>query len=306
MIVAVVGPTASGKSDLAIEIAASASQHGYQGGEVISADAMQLYRGMDIGTAKTPLSQRRGVPHHLLDVLDVSQEASVAAYQKAAREAVLQVQQRDNLPVVAGGSGLYLRALLTDLDMPGTDLHLRQELEEQLAQTSPQHMHARLCELDRAAAEKIDYRNTRRVIRALEVITLTGKPFAASLPRATPWQPAVQIGLRWNWQALDERINRRTRQMFDQGFVAEVSRLQASLRGSKTAALATGYVSVLSYLAGEITLEQAISDTQLATRQLARKQMKWLRKDTSICWIDLETDADYEKLRAEVWGYIRP
>lgn len=289
LIVAVVGPTASGKSDLALDLAQLLPQEmGAKQGELVSADALQLYRGMDIGTAKTPFNERRGIPHHQIDVLDISDEASVAAYQKYAREDIAQIHARSNLAVVAGGSGLYQRALLDHLDFPGTDTELRSRLEEESRTPGGvEHLFARLEELDPLSASRIDAHNARRIIRALEVIELTGKPYSSSMPQYVYAAPAVMVALRWPLEELDQRIWLRTQVIFEQGLVEETRELdKQGLRAAKTAAKATGYAQALAVIDGELTTEQAIDSVALATRQLARRQMKWLRRDPRIVWID--------------------
>lgn len=308
MIIAVVGPTASGKSDLALAIAKSATDHlpGISGAEIISADAMQLYRGMDIGTAKLPESERQGIVHHQLDVVEVEEEASVAAYQKQVRQLIEDIQLRGKLPVLAGGSGLYLRAVLTDLDLPGTDPQIRARLEAELAEKGPGWMHQKLASLDPKAAENIEVNNTRRVVRALEVIEITGQPFTSQLPEPTPWRPCYSFAIDWDRQILDERINRRTRQMFSDGFVEEVRNLAPRLRKGKTASRATGYAQVLRYLDDELSLEEAVEQTALATRQLARKQLKWFRRDPQIHWLPAAEDTTITELVSQVWECIVP
>lgn len=279
--IAVVGPTATGKSDLAVTLA------GELQGEVINADAFQLYRGMDIGTAKLPLRQRRGIPHHLLDVLDICQDASVAAYQRAAQELSQQVSARGRMPLLVGGSGLYVRAVVDDLVFPGTDPVVRQEVEERLAGLSDNEVHALLAELDPVAAAAIEPGNRRRLVRALEVIELTGEPFSANLPDYS--RPVVkQVGLEvTDTGLLDEVVARRVRRMVDEGFVAEVEALeQQGLSGTRTASRAIGYPQMLAHLRGEATLEEAVAATVLATRQLIRKQRKWFRRDPRIQWFD--------------------
>lgn len=308
MIIAVVGPTASGKSDLAIGVAATAAEKipGCQGAEIISADAMQLYRGMNIGTAKLTVAERQGIVHHQLDVLEVEEEASVAAYQKQVRALIEDIQKRRKLPVLAGGSGLYLRAVLTDLDLPGTDPSIRASLETELADKGPGWMHQKLATLDPEAASNIDVNNTRRVVRALEVIEITGQPFTSQLPEPTPWQPSLSFAIDWDRQILDERINRRTEKMFADGFVKEVEELASRLRKGKTASRATGYAQVLRYLDGEITLPEAIEETALATRQLARKQLKWFRRDKDLHWLETTTETTVLELVDAVWDIAVP
>lgn len=289
LIVAVVGPTASGKSDLALDLAQSLpADMGARAGELVSADALQLYRGMDIGTAKTPLEERRGIPHHQIDVLEISDEASVASYQRYARTDIAQIHARSNLAVVAGGSGLYQRALLDQIDFPGTDPKLRRSLEEESRQPGGvAALFRRLEELDPVSAQRIDAHNARRIIRALEVIELTGKPYSSSMPQYVYAAPTVMLALRWPMDELDQRIAQRTRLMFDQGLVEETRELdRLGLRDTKTAAKATGYAQALAVIDGDMTIPEAIDSVALATRQLARRQVKWLRRDPRIVWID--------------------
>jgi tRNA dimethylallyltransferase len=284
--VAVVGPTATGKSDLAVELALALA------GEVINADAMQLYRGMDIGTAKLTVVQRRGVPHHLLDVLDVTETASVAAYQRQAREVVDAVQRRGAVPVLVGGSGLYVAAVLDDLRFPGTDARVRARLEAELASVGPFELYRRLAATDPRAAAAILPSNGRRIVRALEVATITGRPFSAMLPApGQPWCDAVLIGLDRSTEQLDESIERRVYRMFDAGLVEEVRRLeQLGLRRGRTASTALGYRQVLAALDGTISVEHAAADTVRATRRLVRRQRSWFRRDHRIHWLDADRD----------------
>lgn len=282
-LVVVVGPTAAGKSDLAVELALRL------GGEVVNADSMQLYRGMDVGTAKLSVEERRGVPHHLLDVLAVTQEASVAAYQRAARRAIDGIRDRGRVPLLVGGSGLYLRAVVDDLTFPGTDPQVRARLEAELAADGAAALHARLAAVDPAAAAAILPTNGRRVVRALEVVEVTGGPFRATLPaqQAGGGLPeTVQVGLDVPRAALDERIGARVGGMWQRGMVDEVRRLeQAGLRRGRTASRALGYAQVLRHLAGEWTEQQAQEETVRATRRFARRQDRWFRRDPRISWL---------------------
>ncbi len=279
-VVAVVGPTATGKSTLAVELARRL------GGEVVGADAMALYRGMDVGTAKLPPEQRRGVPHHQVDVLEVTQHASVAAYQAAARADVAAIRARGRLPVVAGGSGLYVRAVLDRLDIPPTDPAVRTRLEQDLDRVGVAAMHRRLGAVDPSAAERIDGRNARRVVRALEVIELTGRPFSAALPAREYAAPTVTIGLTLPRAVLDERIAARVAWMWKAGLVEEVEGLLArGLARGRTARTALGYAQALAQLAGDLTPEQAREQTTAATRRYARRQESWFGADDRIRWV---------------------
>jgi tRNA dimethylallyltransferase len=280
--VAVVGPTATGKSELAVELALRLD------GEVVNADAMQLYRGMDIGTAKLTVPERRGVPHHLLDVLDVTDTASVAEYQRRARAAIDDIVSRGRVPILAGGSGLYVAAVLDDLEFPGTDPEIRAALEAELHKVGAAAMHRRLAEADPDAAAAILPANGRRIVRALEVVELTGRPFSAFLPTPGPaWRDTVMIGLDRDTERLDERIGLRVERMFAAGLVEEVHRLVAKgLREGRTASAALGYRQVLNALDGATTLERAAADTVAATRRFVRRQRSWFRRDRRVQWLD--------------------
>lgn len=278
-----VGPTATGKSDLGVEIALAI------GGEVINADSMQLYRGMDIGTAKLSLDQRRGVHHHLLDVLKVNERASVAAYQRAARAQIAECQARGVVPVLVGGSGLYVRAVLDRLDFPGTDPAVRARLESELADLGPAALHQRLDAVDPMAANNILATNGRRIVRALEVVEVTGAPFTARLPPHAPEEllDAAVIGLAIEPTALHERIANRVDHMWAKGFVDEVRTLVANgLRDGVTASRALGYRQVLELLDGTRADEDdARRATVRATRQFARRQATWFRADPRVTWL---------------------
>lgn len=273
-----VGPTATGKSDVALELAQRL------GGEIVNADAMQLYRGMDIGTAKLSVAERRGIRHHQLDVLDVSQDASVAAYQRDARADVDAAHLRGRRVIAVGGSGLYVRALLDHLTMAPVDPQVRAALEVRAAQEGPGVLHDELSRLDPAAGRTIPRTNTRRIVRALEVITLTGLPWTAVLPEPAYALPAIQIGLDSERAALDARIAERVDRMWRLGLVEEVAGLAGSL--GRTSARAVGYAQVLSMLDGRCTPEQARADVAAATRRLARKQMGWFGRDPRVHWLD--------------------
>jgi len=279
-LIAVVGPTATGKSELALGLAERL------GGELINADALQLYRGMDIGTAKVPVAARRGVPHHLLDVLDVTQEASLAAYQRDARAARDAILGRDGVAILVGGSGLYVRAVLDRLDIPPTDPVVRLRLEREAEKAGPEQMHARLAALDPVAAIAILPGNVRRVVRALEVIELTGRPFSATLPRPEYDLPAVQIGLEAPRDVLDQRIVTRVEAMWAGGLVDETIGLVAEgLLDGRTAPRALGYAQVLRMLEGELDDLTARADTIVATRRFARRQESWFHRDARIHWM---------------------
>ena len=280
MLIAIVGPTAVGKSDLAVDLALAL------GGEVVNADSMQLYRGMDIGTAKLTMAERRGVPHHLLDVWDVTRTASVAEYQVLAADVIDDIEARGRVPVLVGGSGLYIRAALGDLDFPGTDEEIRVRLESELASDGPRGLYQRLQTADPIAAAAILPSNGRRIVRALEVMELSGRPFSATLPDYDSGRPAVQLGLGIDRPELDRRIEARVDRMWDAGFEAEVRALAAiGLREGRTASRALGYQQVLRALDGEWTSEQAREETARATRRFARRQESWFRRDPRISWL---------------------
>ena len=280
-VVAVVGATAAGKSDLALGLAERL------GGEVVNTDSMQLYRGMDIGTAKLPPSERRGIAHHLVDVLDVREEASVAEFQAQARAVVDDCRARGVVPVLVGGSALYTRAVLDRLDFPVTDPAVRRRLEDQLEAEGSAALHARLREVDPVAASHIEPANGRRIVRALEVVELTGEPFVARLPRPSyVYGEAVQIGVDIDRPTLDERIARRVDRMWDDGLVEEVRRLeQHGLREGRTAQRALGYQQVLAFLAGDTTEDEARERTVTGTRRFVRRQDAWFRKDDRVTWV---------------------
>jgi tRNA dimethylallyltransferase len=287
-VIAVVGPTAAGKSELSLGLARAL------GGAVVNADSMQLYAGMDIGTAKLSPAQRRGVPHHLLDIWDVREAASVATYQRLAREAIAGIHARGRVPVLAGGSGLYLRAALDNLEFPGTDAAVRDRLEAELATAGAGALHARLAALDPVAATAILPSNGRRIVRALEVIEVAGRPFAAVLPEYESPYAVVQLGLRVGRGELDRRIAERTERMWRAGLVGEVAALEkAGLREGRTAGRALGYAQVLRFLAGEYDEDEARAQTILATRRFARRQEAWFRRDPRVIWLDADAgDAD--------------
>jgi len=281
-VIVICGATATGKSDIALDIAEQI------GAEIINADSMQLYAGMDIGTAKLSVGQRRGIPHHLLDVLSVKQDSTVAWYQQLAREQISEIHSRNQHAVLVGGTGLYIKAVLDDLNFPDTNPEVRTRLESEAEEYGADSLFARLQELDPAAALAIDRANTRRIIRALEVIEITGKPFTANLPRedSSRFPDALQFGLVMEREHLRERIDLRVEKMWEQGFVAEVDALIADgiLEGS-TAQRALGYSALIAMRAGEMTEEDAKEETKRSTRQYARRQETWFSRDARIQWI---------------------
>jgi tRNA dimethylallyltransferase len=279
-VIAVVGPTAAGKSDLGVFLAQQL------GGEVVNADSMQLYRGMDIGTAKLTPEERGGVPHHLLDIWDVTVTASVAEYQRLARARIDALLAEGRWPILVGGSGLYVRGAVDNLEFPGTDPEVRARLEEELALRGPGALHARLAAADPEAARAILPSNGRRIVRALEVIEITGRPFTANLPGHDSVYDTVQIGVDVARPELDERIARRVDRMWDAGLVEEVRALEAQgLREGRTASRALGYQQVLAALAGECTMEEARQETVRATKRFARRQDSWFRRDPRVHWL---------------------
>ncbi|WP_237209435.1 tRNA (adenosine(37)-N6)-dimethylallyltransferase MiaA [Rothia nasimurium] len=287
-IIAVVGPTGSGKSALAIELARAV------GGECVNADSMQFYRGMDIGTAKVTAEEMRGVPHHLLDTLDVTEEASVATFQAQARQAFDEIRARGNYPILVGGSGLYVRAALDVLEFPETDPAVRARLEAELAASGPGPLLQRLRTVDPESAERV--KDDRRLVRALEVFEVTGRPFSSFMPTRTYYQPALQIGLNGDRAQLHQRLHERVVAMEEAGLLAEVEALEAQgLRQGKTAPAAIGYREFLKVLDAtrghlpdgqEYSVAQAVDDTVTATRQFARRQLTWFRADHRVHWLD--------------------
>jgi tRNA dimethylallyltransferase len=280
MLITVVGATTAGKSDLAVDLALALD------GEVINADSMQLYQGMDIGTAKLTMAERRGVPHHLLDVWDVTKTASAAEYQELADAAISDIEARGKVPIVTGGSGLYIRAALGELDFPGTDDAIRERLEAELAERGAAPLYERLRVADPVAAAAILPSNGRRIVRALEVIELSGRPFSATMPGYDGGRPAVQFGVQVDREELDRRIEARVDRMWATGLETEVRRLAThGLRDGKTASRALGYQQMLRYLDGELTLDQARQETARATRRFARRQESWFRRDPRVRWL---------------------
>jgi tRNA dimethylallyltransferase len=280
--VVICGATATGKSDLAVSLAKEI------GAEIINADSMQLYRGMDIGTAKLSLDEREGIEHHLLDVLDVTEDATVAWYQDKARAAIAEIHSRGKSAVIVGGTGLYIKAILDDLNFPDTDPAVRERLNAEAEEFGVAQLFERLRLLDPAAAAAIDIQNVRRVIRALEVIEITGQPFTANLPRedSSLYPDALQFGLVMDREKLTERIDRRVDLMWEKGLVAEVDALLvAGINQATTARRALGYAQVIAMRAGEISEDQAKEETKRATRQYARRQETWFSRDARIKWI---------------------
>jgi tRNA dimethylallyltransferase len=290
-IVAVVGATAAGKTGLSLDLAERLD------GEIVNTDAMQVYRGMDIGTAKLAQSERRGIPHHLLDLLEITEPLTVAEFQGWARAAVAEIRGRGRTPVLVGGSALYTRAVLDRFEFPGTDPEVRRALEAELAEIGPNALHRRLADVDAAAAEQIRPDNGRRIVRALEVVTITGRHFSATLPERNYSDPhSLQIGIDIDRPTLDPRIERRVREMFDAGLVDEVRRLlDQGLAEGRTARTAIGYREVAAYLGGETSLETAIETTTTATRRFSRRQDSWFRKDPRVVWVGWDDPGRVER-----------
>ncbi len=298
-IVAVVGATAAGKTALSLDLAERLD------GEIVNTDAMQVYRGMDIGTAKLPAQERRGIPHHLLDLLDVTEPLTVAEFQGWARAAVAEIRARGRTPVLVGGSALYTRAVLDRFEFPGTDPEVRRALEAELSELGAPALHRRLAEVDAAAAAQILPDNGRRIVRALEVVTITGRHFSATLPAREYVDPrSIQIGVDIDRATLDPRIDDRVREMYDAGLVDEVRRLLAAgLAEGRTARTAIGYREVAAYLAGETTLDDAVAATITATRRFSRRQDSWFRKDPRVAWVRWD-DPDRVEQAVEAVGAV--
>jgi len=280
--IVICGATATGKSDLAVDLAREI------GAEIINADSMQIYRGMDIGTAKLSIEERHGIPHHLLDVLDVSQDSTVAWYQDLARKTVAEIHGLGKHAIIVGGTGLYIKSILDDLNFPDTDAQVRQRLTEEAKLFGIVNLFERLIQLDPAAAAVIDVKNERRVIRALEVIEITGKPFTANLPRedSSRYPDAMQFGLVMDRAELGARVESRIDRMWERGFVNEVdSLISLGINQATTARRALGYAQIIAMRAGEISEPAAIEDTKRATRQYVRRQETWFSRDARIQWI---------------------
>ena len=287
----IVGPTGSGKSDLAINIALDLAKSSIKA-EIVNADSMQFYRGMDIGTAKVPISERYGIQHHMLDWLDIAEENTAARYQIEARKVISDLIAKGTLPIVVGGSMLYIAALINTFEFPGRDEALRAQLEQDLIDLGPALMHKRLELLDETAASRIEPQNGRRIVRALEIVMITGEPFAASLPdQFESFLPVLEIGLNSAREHLVERLAERVRGMWALGLVDEVRTLEVKgIRDSKTASQAIGYSQALASIDGRLTEEEAIAETILLTQRYARRQMSWFRRDPRINWFDYQSE----------------
>lgn len=299
MLVAIVGPTGTGKSQLSLDLAERLRAAGTDA-EIINADAMQLYRGMDIGTAKLSVEERRGIPHHLLDVLEPREEASVARYQVEARAVADDILARGAVPILVGGSGLYVSSVLYDFRFPGTDPEIRARLEAELERSGPGMLHNRLRDVDPAAAAAIGPANGRRLVRALEVVELTGSPFGAGLPAETEfWRPSVTIGLRAERERLVDRLDRRVLAMWRAGLVAEVEQLLPAGLGV-TASRAIGYAQAAAQIGGELTEQQAIEQAAALTRRYARRQVSWFGRYRQTVWLDADDPARVDAAVAAV------
>jgi tRNA dimethylallyltransferase len=289
VLVVIVGPTGTGKSDLSLDLATRLRAAG-RPAEIVNADAMQLYRGMDIGTAKVPPGERRDVPHHMLDVLDVRDEATVARYQPEARAAVEAIEGRGAVPILVGGSGLYVSSVIFDFRFPGTDPELRARLEADLEGQGPEALYRRLAAVDPVAAARIGARNGRRLVRALEVVLITGEPHAASLPDTpVPWTDTVTIGLQAPRDELTERLDARVTRMWADGLLDEVTRLVPhGIETGVTASRAIGYAQALGELHGAVPAPTAKAETQQLTRRYARRQVSWFKRYPGIHWLDFQ------------------
>ncbi|WEV46147.1 tRNA (adenosine(37)-N6)-dimethylallyltransferase MiaA [Bifidobacterium sp. ESL0690] len=304
-VVSIIGPTASGKTGLGIALARRLGERG-QRTEIINADAYQMYRTMDIGTAKASAEEQAAVPHHLLDIIDPSETMTVARFQKLARQEISDLQGREVRPILVGGSGLYARAAIDDISFPGTDPKVRSRLEQRADTEGAGALYDELKSKDPEAAERMDPHNARRTIRALEVIEITGRPYSASLPRYRYVIPSVQIGLDLPREELDRRIDIRTEQMREQGFVDEVRRIRPEL--GVTASRALGYAQIEAYLDGNMSEDEAFADIAQKTKRLARKQMGWFGRDPRIHWLNALDDDLVDKafdvvMRADAGDY---
>lgn len=300
-LLAVVGPTGTGKSELGLRIAEYIIAKGGKA-EIINSDSMQFYRGMNIGTAKLSSQQQRGIAHHMLDVLEIRDESTAAEYQQQVRPLITELQSRGVTPILVGGSMLYIAAALNTFEFPARDANLRAQLESELGSLGSHALHRRLTELDPQAAGRIDAANGRRVVRALEIVLLTGVPFAAALPEKTEsWQPVLEIGLNSDRAHLVDRLAMRVRTMWQNGLVDEARELiPQGIREGKTSSRAIGYAQALAQLDGLITQEQAIAETTLLTTRYARRQMSWFRRDERINWFDYQDPSLWNNVEAHL------
>ena len=304
-LIAVVGPTGAGKSALAIEIAKHIIAKGGQA-EIINCDSMQFYKGMDVGTAKLTLTERQGITHHLFDFLEITDESTAAEYQQIARPLILDLQAKGVIPILVGGSMLYVAAVLNRFEFPARDEELRAKLEQDLIDLGPHEMHRRLKALDPVAASRIIPENGRRSVRAIEIVTLTGEPFAAALPEVPEdWQPVLEIGINGDREDLRARLEARVHKMWQQGLIDEVKSLEAKgIREGKTSSVAIGYAQALKQIDGEMTEAEAIADTVRLTQKYARRQMSWFRRDQRIHWLDYQDPEATAKALALVDSWL--
>jgi tRNA dimethylallyltransferase len=288
-LIAVVGPTGAGKSDLGLAIVHQIISAGGKA-EIVNSDSMQFYRGMDIGTAKLSLQERRGIKHHLIDWLEITDESSAAEFQAVARPLIQNLQEQGITPVLVGGSMLYVAAVLNNFEFPARDETLRAQLEAELEEHGPHEMHRRLKALDPVAASRIIPENGRRSVRAIEIVTLTGEPFAATLPdEPDDWQPVLEIGVNGSREDLVLRLEKRVHRMWDLGLVEEArSLIPMGIRDGKTSSRAIGYSQALAQIDGVMTQDAAIADTVRLTQKYARRQMSWFRRDNRIQWLDYQ------------------
>ena len=304
-LIAVVGPTGAGKSVLAINIAQHIIDKGGKA-EIINCDSMQFYRGMDVGTAKLSIAERRGIKHHLFDFLEITDESTAAEYQQLARPLILELQASGITPILVGGSMLYVAAVLNRFEFPARDEVLRAKLEQDLIDLGPHEMHRRLKAIDPVAASRIIPENGRRSVRALEIVTLTGEPFAAALPEVPEdWQPVLEMGINGDRDDLRARLEARVHKMWQQGLLDEVRSLEAKgIRQGKTSAVAIGYAQALKQIDGELTEAEAIADTVRLTQKYARRQMSWFRRDQRIQWLDYQDPEATAKALALVDSWL--
>lgn len=300
-LIAVVGPTGAGKSALAISIAKGIMAKG-GAAEILNCDSMQFYKGMDVGTAKLSIPEREGITHHLFDFLNITDESTAAEYQQLARPLILDLQSRGVVPILVGGSMLYVAAVLNIFEFPARDEVLRAQLERDLIDHGPHEMHRRLKAVDPIAASRIIPENGRRSVRALEVVTLTGEPFAAALPEVPEdWQPVLEIGITGDRENLRSRLEARVHKMWNEGLIDEVRSLEPlGIREGKTSSVAIGYAQALKQIDGLMTEAEAIADTVRLTQKYARRQMSWFRRDQRIQWLDYQDDEAKEKALAMV------
>lgn len=300
-LIAIVGPTGAGKSNLALHLAEHIIAAGGRA-EIINSDSMQFYRGMNIGTAKLAIDDRRGIEHHLIDWLEITDESTAAEFQSAARPLIEKLQSQGITPILVGGSMLYVAAVLNLFEFPARDQELRAQLEQDLIDLGPHELHRRLQEIDPIAASRIIPENGRRTVRALEIVTLTGAPFAAEIPEdIKDWQPVLEIGITGPREHLRERLSTRVEEMWQQGLVDEARALEAhGIRDGKTSSRAIGYAQALAQIDGTMTEAEAIADTVRLTQKYARRQMSWFRRDKRINWLDYQDPETQQKAVALV------